>query len=57
MLSKCRRERIHVRKLNNNKGIMRHSNICLVEVSVVEERNGIEAQFEEIMTELFRIHQ
>ena len=41
----------------NNKDIMRHSNICLIEVSVVEERNGIEAQFEEIMTEFFRIHQ
>ena len=41
------------RKLNNNKDIMRHSNICLTEVSVVEERNGIEAQFEEIMTENF----
>jgi len=32
---------------------MRHSNICLIEVSVVEERNGIEAQSEEIMTENF----
>ena len=32
---------------------MKHSNICLTEVSVVEERNGIEAQFEEIMTENF----
>ena len=32
---------------------MRHCNICLIEVSVVEERNGIEVQSEEIMTENF----
>ena len=28
-------------ELNSNKDIMRNSNICLIEVSIVEERNGI----------------